>query len=74
VKTYLVAADPTSHQSLSKRIYVLDGHLVQSSMSSMHILQLPSFLGTMMMGDPQGEVLGFMTPYSNNCCNCFLLH
>jgi hypothetical protein len=33
---------------------------------SMHILQLPSFFDTMMMGEPHGDVLGMMTPYSNN--------
>lgn len=37
----------------------------------MHILQPPSFLGTDNTGDPQGEQLGLMTPWSNNfwiCC------
>jgi hypothetical protein len=38
---------------------------------SMCILQLPSFFGTMMMGEPHGDVLGMMSPCSNNCYKFF---
>jgi hypothetical protein len=33
----------------------------------MQILHLPSLFGTMMMGEPHVDVLGLITPISNNC-------
>jgi hypothetical protein len=37
---------------------MLKGDLIQSFVLSINILQVSSFVGNMMIGDPQGEVLG----------------
>jgi hypothetical protein len=37
----------------------------------MHNLKLSSFFFTNKAGHPQGDVLGWINPMSNNSCNCF---
>ncbi len=39
----------------------------------MHILHEPSFFLTKTIGDPHGDVLGLLNPFSSSFCTCFLI-
>ena len=40
--------------------------ILLSALKSMHILQVPSFFGISTIGDPHGDTLSLMTPWSSN--------
>ena len=39
----------------------------------MHILHEPYFFLTNTIGDPHGDVLGLLNPFSSSSCTCFLI-
>jgi hypothetical protein len=67
---YLACFNWSIKSSIMGRGYQFLSVNLFKDMWSIHIFEVPSFLGTMMIGDPQCMMLGRITHYSRSCCNC----
>jgi hypothetical protein len=68
---YLACCSWYNRSSILGREYQFVSVILFNSLYSIHILEVSSFLGKIMMGDPQDEALDQIMPCSKHYCNYF---